>query len=79
MALPMIRALLTSEKRLDELITRIKYEVRAALYLTGSRSLDELKEKRPVLGERIIAWISQRGIKLEDYLERLAQRRLSEP
>ncbi len=59
-ALPAIRALLDSIGTLDEYINRLKIEFRAAMFLTSSKSVDELKTKPKVLGEKIVNWMNQR-------------------
>lgn len=40
---PILRALHNSEKALDQMMTRIEYELKVSLFCTGSSSLDELK------------------------------------
>jgi len=63
MALPFLRAAVKGKRALLELVDKITYELKVALFLTGSRSIKELKTKKPVLGPRITSWINQRNLK----------------
>jgi len=64
MALPFLRAAVKGKAHLEMLVDRVEFELRAAMFLTGSRNLRELQSKRPVLGPRIVNWINQRDLRL---------------
>ncbi len=61
-ALPALRAVVKGVEALDALIERIKLELKAAMFLTGSRQATDLRRKPIVLGHKIIEWMEQRGI-----------------
>lgn len=62
-ALPFLKSAIKGRKSIEEYTDRLFYELKAALFLTGSRNISELKSKKPVLGQRIINWINQRNLK----------------
>lgn len=63
MALPFLKAAVKGKSALQELIDKVTYELKVALFLTGSRNIEELRTKKPVLGPRITTWINQRNLK----------------
>lgn len=63
-ALPFLRAAIKGKAQLMELVEALVFELKAAMFLTGSLNLSDLKSKRPVLGPRITSWLAQRGIRV---------------
>jgi len=61
MSKPMLDAAL--ENKVDELIERVIWELKVAMFLTGSRTPEELRLAPRVLGPRIRSWLESRGIK----------------
>ncbi len=67
-ALPALKKALISQEELDRYITKLKTELKAALFLTGSKDIKALKRKPIILGRELIDWLVQRGIDYNKYL-----------
>lgn len=61
-ALPFLRSLDKGIEMVEKLVERIKLELRVALFLTGSKTIEELKVKEPVLLPPLTNWINQRDL-----------------
>jgi isopentenyl-diphosphate delta-isomerase len=60
-ARPLLQAALEGDAAVDRWIDQLLFELRAVLFLTGSKDLDALREPRPlVLGETAL-WLEQLG------------------
>ncbi len=71
-ALPFMKAYAEAgEKGVIDLIESFKYEVRAAVYLTGAGSIEGLRRARLVIGERLRRRLEQRGVDVSLYLHGL--------
>jgi len=78
-ALPFLRALRKGgEEALDSLIRTMKEQIRAVMFLTGSRRPSDLWRAPIILGPRLEAWLAGRGIDSTHYIEvgRLEPRRV---
>ncbi len=70
LALPMLRKALESTESLEKYVEQLKYELKTAMFLTGSKSFSDLKKKPLVLSTKIINWLVQRGVDPKEYLEK---------
>lgn len=61
-ALPFLRSIDKSIEIAEELVERFKLELRTALFLTGSKTIKELKEKEPLLSPPLSNWVHQRDL-----------------
>jgi len=78
-ALPFLRALKRGgSEALDSLIVAMKDQIRAVMFLTGSRRPSDLWRAPLVLGPRLDAWLAKRGIDSTHYIAvgRLEPRRV---
>ena len=57
---PLLKAAL--EDRVAQAISRIRQELRIAMFLVGAAKIDEIKKTPKVLGPRLESWLRQRGI-----------------
>ncbi len=62
MSRPLLLAALRGYEEARRLISRLLREFRIAMFLTGSRNVDELGKAPVVFGPTIISWLSQRGV-----------------
>lgn len=63
MSRPMLLSALKGYDAVKETISRIKWEFKVAMFLTGSRNVDELKRAPVVAGLPVLLWLIQRGIR----------------
>jgi isopentenyl-diphosphate delta-isomerase len=61
-ALPALKKALESRIALSNYIRRLKYELKVAMFLTGSLDTTQLRTKPVVLGTNLVNWLRQRGI-----------------
>ncbi|MEZ0248449.1 MAG: type 2 isopentenyl-diphosphate Delta-isomerase [Thermoproteus sp.] len=57
---PLLKAAL--EDRVVEVLSRIRQELKIAVFLTGSSKIDGLKRAPKIFGPRLESWLRQRGI-----------------
>ncbi|MEL9990719.1 MAG: type 2 isopentenyl-diphosphate Delta-isomerase [Thermoproteus sp.] len=57
---PLLKAAL--EDKVAEALSRIKQELKIAMFLTGSSKIDDLKKAPRIFGPRLESWLRQRGI-----------------
>jgi isopentenyl-diphosphate delta-isomerase len=69
-ALPALRRALESSKSLENYIKRVKYELKVAMFLTGSLDISQLRRRPIVLGMNIVNWLRQRGIDPHQYIDK---------
>lgn len=70
MALPILRAASQGTTALRSFLNIIIEQLRGAMFLTGARSLHDLKRVDVVVTGRVKEWLQMRGIDIEDYLKR---------
>lgn len=63
---PFLMAAAESEEALESAIERFIHELRVAMFLTGSRSVADMRRQTPVLAGDIRAWAEQRGLLRSD-------------
>jgi len=73
LALPVLKSALTSIESIDLYLSKLKRELRAAMFLTGSKDINDLKRKPVVLGVALTSWLEQRGINWRTVLEARGQ------
>ncbi len=71
MALPFLKAVSASKG--EEFLRNFIFELKAVMFLTGARTLRELRKISIVIQNDLLNWISQRGIDLSTYLAKRAQ------
>jgi len=62
MASPLLKAAEAGREKLDEYLALIGRQIRSAMFLTGSRNLQELRKARVVVTGWLREWIVDRGI-----------------
>ncbi|MDI9620095.1 MAG: type 2 isopentenyl-diphosphate Delta-isomerase [Candidatus Nezhaarchaeota archaeon] len=68
-ALPALRAAVEGGEALRAMLTVFIEQLRAAMFLTGSRGLRELRRADVVVLGRVREWIQARGVDLDGYLK----------
>ncbi len=61
MSRPLLLAALKGYDETRKFISKLQREFRIAMFLTGSRSINDLSKAPIVFGPTIISWLSQRG------------------
>jgi isopentenyl-diphosphate delta-isomerase len=70
LARPLLQSAAKGREALEEeLLTKIE-ELKAAMFLTGSKNIDELKRSPVVITGSTLNWLQQRGFNVEDYAGR---------
>jgi isopentenyl-diphosphate delta-isomerase len=70
LALPMLKSVSSGEKAAITRLTTVIEELRNAMFLTGSRNLDELRNVPLVITGATYEWLTQRGFDLAKYARR---------
>ncbi len=69
-ALPLLGASAKSHKEVVAVLLRIIDEMRSCMFLSGAKSLDELKKKDVVILGRTREWLQSRGVRLDNISKR---------
>ncbi|MDH5815626.1 MAG: type 2 isopentenyl-diphosphate Delta-isomerase [Candidatus Nezhaarchaeales archaeon] len=69
-ALPALRAVSRGVDELRSYLSVIAEQLRGAMFLTGSRSIRDLKRAEVVIIGRVREWLQMRGVNIDEYLER---------
>ncbi len=64
MAKPLLRPALESKEAILDYLKKVFLELRAAMYLTGCRNIDELKNTGKILVGPLLEWCRQRGLRI---------------
>lgn len=70
MALPFLKAAVVSSSAVEKKISEISKELRAAMFLTGSSSIDSLRTKPVVIASYVKEWLEARGFETAKYARR---------
>ncbi len=70
-ALPFLSAAMAGERRIYQLIDRILEELKTAMFLTGSGTINSLRNVDLVISGEILNWAIQRGLDVKRYPRRL--------
>lgn len=70
LAYPFFKAIMEGQETLEAVITQIIAELRTAMFLTGSRNIDELKRAALVITGNTGEWLRARGLKPESFAQR---------
>ena len=71
MALPFLKAISLSKG--EEFLRNFVFELKTAMFLSGARSLRDLRRSPIIIQNRLLNWVNQRGIDLSTYLARRGQ------
>ncbi len=64
LALPILKAAVKGYKEIMKLLDRLKYELKLAMFLTGSADLGGLKNAKFVITGELLQWVKQRKIRI---------------
>ncbi|WP_455363958.1 type 2 isopentenyl-diphosphate Delta-isomerase [[Eubacterium] cellulosolvens] len=70
MALPLLEPANKSSREVEKKILESRDELRTAMFLTSSATLNQLKKAPLVVLGETYTWLTQRGVYVRDYLER---------
>jgi len=70
MALPLLRPALIGSWAVTSRLSEVVEELRLAMFLTGSKSVEELKEADVVITGRTAEWLRARGLELSTFAKR---------
>ena len=70
LALPMLKSAATGERAAEERLSAVIEEMRNAMFLTGSRTVDELRRAPLVITGATYQWLTQRGFEPAKYATR---------
>jgi len=69
-ALPALRSAAIGRRSLREMLSLLIEELRTAMFLTGSRDLNELTRAPLVITGELSQWLEQRGVNIQEYARR---------
>lgn len=70
LAYPFFKAIMEGQETLEMAVTQIMSELRTAMFLTGARNIDELKQTSLVITGKTAEWLRVRGFKPESFAQR---------
>lgn len=69
-ALPLLKPALKSQEKVEEELTHLIAELKTAMFLTGAKSVQDLKKVPVVITGKTADWLKPRGFKPEEYARR---------
>ena len=70
LALPALRSAVIGRRNLREMLSLLIEELKTAMFLTGSRDLNELTRVPLVITGELLQWLEQRGVNVQEYARR---------
>jgi len=70
LALPVLRSAAIGRRSLRDMLSLLLEELKTAMFLTGSRDLEELTKAPLVITGELCQWLEQRGIDIQEYARR---------
>ncbi len=64
LALPILKVAVKGSREIIKLLDRLKYELKLAMFLTGSEDLRELRNAKFVITGELLQWVKQRKIRI---------------